>query len=192
LAAAYLGGGEPSAVNFIKDRIRRENRLVQAGITRKLVTVGVLAAGGCLLIGDLLLAGRLQKEKAVYAQLTTQVDKILPSVKQLLLEKEAITSQIAFLQQQRADQQLYLQALALISKHKPAGVTIKEFDSKLSNSLLEIVITGASGGYEQVNIFLSGLKKEPGVYEPKVVASTFPGAQGAGSVIDFKLRFEVK
>lgn len=192
LGLTYLRLPAGININLIKGKIKKEKNQAHFNFLKSFSLSVVIAAIATLLLSALVLIKNLKTQTAVLNKTRMQISAVLPEVKILKQEKEKIQKLRDYLEKKLWQQQLYLEALSEITQSKPASVSVKEFEAEIKNERLQIVLSGNSPSYEDMNGFLATLKKNENVKEPKVVASTFPAGQQQDKPIDFKLRFELE
>jgi len=178
-------------INLIEAKIKKEQHSASLDILKKASFFFAVLVALYVLFLDIKLINHLKKQVSIFKNNQVQISSILPDIKALKEEKEKLQKLEYFLQEKLDQQGFYLRALAMISASKPITIIIKEVDAQMKEVGLEVVLSGSARNYEDINVFLSELKKNKDITEVKVVASTFPALETEVKEIDFKLRFEV-
>lgn len=179
-------------INLIKEKIKKEKQRVVIKLLKKTSLLGIIFTILLLLWLDIGLVKNLTSQIAVNKNTQIQVLEVLPQVKALNEKKAKFTKAGDFLKKKLEQQRFYLQALAAISEIKAPAIKIKEFNAQIKEERLEVILSGSSPTYEEINDFLTKLKKNEDIEEAKVIASTFSAFEAETKPIDFKLRFEIE
>jgi hypothetical protein len=78
----------------------------------------------------------------------------------------------------------------LLSKSKPTYIEIKELDSRIKDKRIVINLSGVASNYEEINDFLSNLKKNESIKDAKIVFFDFPSDEI--KKVTFEMRFEME
>lgn len=191
LSLGYLSSPGALRINLIREKIQKDEREQKIKFVKRAYLAACAAACAFLLVLNIRLVMSLFKEIAVSSDIKSQLSRMLPEVKALSEEKTTLLKESQFLSGRLVEQGLYLKALAAVSQARPAAMKIKEFNVEAKEGKLFVLFSGSSLSFEEMNEFVSRLKKEEGLAEVKVVASTLPGEEGKGDRIDFNLRFEI-
>lgn len=191
LSLTYIKAPGCLQINLIKRRISGQEHLVWMKILKGLFSFLVILASASVLFWDTNLAKTLKHERLLNKELRLQVSALLPELKGLTDQKQKL-EQLKGVLSTKMDQQMYfLDSLAAVSETKPPTMKIKEFEAKLKDSKIGVSLTVTGVTYEEVNGFLSKLKRNKYIKEVKAAASSFPGAETESKAMDFRLSFEL-
>jgi len=192
LGLTYLEAPKTVKINLIAAKIKQAHSLVRINLFKKISLFFVAFVALCFLLWNIALIKSLKNQTSIYKNTTYQVSSVLPQVVTLKEEKEKLQKLEDFLENKLTQQGLYLKALAVISEGKPASITIKELELQIKDTSLQVFLSGDAPTYQEINDFLSGLKKNKDIKNVKVVASAFSAPENQqGKGIDFKLHFEL-
>lgn len=191
LGLTFLKAPSCLRINLIEAKVKKEQLLALAGLAKKLSLLLLVLAAALLLSWNIILFRELREQASIDKNIQFQISRVLPDLKVLREEKEKLKKLKDYLENKTIKQGLYLKALAAISETRPPQVAIKEFNAQMKEMSLEVYLAGTSPTYQEINDFLSSLKKNKELKEVKVVASSFAGAEPESKEIDFKLRFDV-
>ncbi|MBU1124788.1 MAG: hypothetical protein KKC84_02070 [Candidatus Omnitrophica bacterium] len=179
------------AINHILDRLKQKRHLVQQVLARKILSLVMVGLLGSLGYMGVRLFQTGQRESKRNKELQRKVSYMLPEIEQLNGKKNILAKPASFLQQRVDQQQLYLKVFAMISQAKSPAIKISEcnLDSK-EDARVSVFLAGTGPDYEEINAFLTKLKKNKDVKEAKLISSSFL-TKGASEGIEFKLRSEV-
>ncbi len=193
LGLTYLGVPGGINLNLIQERVKRERGQLRFNILRKAAVGSAALAVILLLFWNAALLKNLQLQLYAYNETEVQITQVMPEVKNLKEEKAKFDTLEDYLAKKVNQQVLYLKSLAVISESKSAFIGIKELEiSNLKDASLQVFLSGSAPTYDEINSFLSNLKKHKDLQEVKVVASTFTVTEREVKAIDFKLRFEIE
>jgi hypothetical protein len=191
LCLTYIKAPGCLQINLIKRRISGREHLVWMKILKGLFSLLAILASALILFWDINLAKTLKQERLLSKELGLQVSALLPELKGLTDQKQKL-EQLKGVLSTKMDQQMYfLESLAAVSETKPPTMKIKEFEAKLKDNKIGVSLTVTGVTYEEVNGFLSKLKRNKHIKEVKADASSFPGAETESKAMDFRLSFEL-
>lgn len=175
-------------INLIKEKLRQDFRADwQNQSKRVLSSFGILSLVFLLFL-DISLLKNLKNKRVIFKNTQFMLSSILPSVRILQEEKEKLQKLRSHLEKKLGQHKLSLRVLAEVSISKPDSIKIQEIETKEKEMKLSVNLAGSASTYEDVNVFLSNLKKNENIKNVKVVFSTFPSDEL--KPITFKLRFE--
>lgn len=177
-------------VNLIREQVRLKLISQWQTLAKKASLYAGAGALLVLLLVDIGLARSFALKTSLYKKKQFLINTVLPQVKALKQQKEELTRARDYLEGRLAGHGLLLKALAKISQNKPLYVRLEELEAKIGKADILVNLSGKAPEYEEVNIFLSNLKKSKDIKDAKVFSSTFPS--GEDKEIAFKLRFESK
>jgi hypothetical protein len=193
IGLSAFGASGALSTNMIRGKVSKAKSSLWLELLQKFALIGMLALSAALMIYNARLFAQLKRQSAVNKNIQEELASVVPQIKEAQAQQEKLKVLESFLETRIKAQMLYLKVLSTLAQSKGANVAIKEFSADKKDAQLEVGLSGAANGYNDINNFLANLKKNPEISNVKVVASTFPqGDEKEGAPIDFKVRFEVQ